>query len=76
MPVVLATQDADIRKIAVQSQPGQIVRETIARKIPFSSIGPEFKPQSHQKKKKRKKNQVRRREVSYWKFGASFQVGS
>jgi hypothetical protein len=28
MPVILATQEAEIRRIAVPSQPGQIVRET------------------------------------------------
>jgi hypothetical protein len=30
--VTLATQQADIRRIAVQSQPGQIVHETLFRK--------------------------------------------
>jgi hypothetical protein len=31
-PVILATQEADIRRIMVQSQPGQIVHETLSRK--------------------------------------------
>jgi hypothetical protein len=31
-PVILATQEAEIRKIMVQSQPGQIVHETLSRK--------------------------------------------
>jgi hypothetical protein len=31
-PVILATQEAEIRKIAVQSQPRQIVRETLSQK--------------------------------------------
>jgi hypothetical protein len=34
MLVILATQEAEIRRIAVQSQPGHIVRETLSRKIP------------------------------------------
>jgi hypothetical protein len=33
MPVILATQEAEIRRITVQSQPGQIVCETLSRKI-------------------------------------------
>jgi hypothetical protein len=32
MPVILATQEAEIRRIGVQSQPGQIVHETHHRK--------------------------------------------
>jgi hypothetical protein len=32
MPVILATQEAETRRNAVQSQPGQIVRETLPRK--------------------------------------------
>jgi hypothetical protein len=31
-PVVLATQEAEIRKTAVQSQPGQFVQETSSQK--------------------------------------------
>jgi hypothetical protein len=30
MPVILATQEAEIRKITVRSQPGKIVRETLS----------------------------------------------
>jgi hypothetical protein len=33
-PIILATQEAEIRRIAVQSQPGQIVCETLSRKYP------------------------------------------
>jgi hypothetical protein len=29
-PVILATQEAEIRRIAAQSQPGQIVREILS----------------------------------------------
>jgi hypothetical protein len=32
MPVILTTQEAEIRKIAVQSQLGQIVHETLSQK--------------------------------------------
>jgi hypothetical protein len=31
-PVILATQEAEIRRIVVQSQPGQIVCEILSRK--------------------------------------------
>jgi hypothetical protein len=31
-PVILATQEAEIRRISVQSQPRQIVRETLSPK--------------------------------------------
>jgi hypothetical protein len=33
MPVILATQEAEIRRITVQSHPGQIVHKTLSRKI-------------------------------------------
>jgi hypothetical protein len=32
MPVILATQEAEIRRIAVPSQPRQIVQETLSQK--------------------------------------------
>jgi hypothetical protein len=35
MPVILATQEAEIRWIEVRSQPGQIVLETLSQKIPL-----------------------------------------
>jgi hypothetical protein len=34
MPVVLVTQEAEIRKIMVQTQPGQIVLEILSQKYP------------------------------------------
>jgi hypothetical protein len=34
MPVVLATQEAEIRRIEVQSQLGQIVHKTLSQKNP------------------------------------------
>jgi hypothetical protein len=33
MPVILAIREAEIRGIAVQSQPGQIVHDPLAQKI-------------------------------------------
>jgi hypothetical protein len=33
-PVILATQEAEIRRITIQSQPGQIVHETLSQKSP------------------------------------------
>jgi hypothetical protein len=53
---------AEIRRIKVQSQPWQIVQETLSRKYLTQKkragevaqvVGPEFKPQCHIKKKKR-----------------------
>jgi hypothetical protein len=61
----LATQEAEIRKIAVQSQPGQRVHQTLSQKKKSPSqkraggvargIGPEFKPQHHKNKTKQNK---------------------
>jgi hypothetical protein len=59
-PVILATQEEQIRRITVQSQPGQIVCETLSQKNPSQKRaggvaqgeGPEFKPQYCKKKKK------------------------
>jgi hypothetical protein len=33
-PVILPTQETEIRRIVVQSQPGQIVHETLSQKKP------------------------------------------
>jgi hypothetical protein len=33
-PVILATLEAEIRRIVIQSQTGQIVQETLSRKYP------------------------------------------
>jgi hypothetical protein len=59
MPVILATQEAEIRRIMVQSQPGQIVHKTLSRKTLHKNRaggvaegeGPEFKPQYFKKRK-------------------------
>jgi hypothetical protein len=64
MPVAhtcdLATQEAEIRRIEVQSQPRQTVLEILSQKYCLQkrasggsqSAGPEFKPQYCKKKKK------------------------
>jgi hypothetical protein len=54
-PVIPATQKAEIRRIMVQSQPRQIVHETLSRKTLHKNRaggvaqgeGSEFKPQYH-----------------------------
>jgi hypothetical protein len=56
MPIILATQEAEIKSIVVQSQPGQITLDTLSQKTLHKKIknragggaqgeGPEFKPQ-------------------------------
>jgi hypothetical protein len=57
-PVIPATQETEIRRIEVQSQPRQIIQETLSQKYPTQDragrmgqgVGPEFKPQYHKKK--------------------------
>jgi hypothetical protein len=52
MPVILATQEAELRRIEVQSQPGQIVGETLSQKTQHKKrtggvaqgVGLEFNP--------------------------------
>jgi hypothetical protein len=60
MPVIPATQEAEIRRISVCNQPGQMVRKTLSQKKKnhkkrdggmAQGVGPEFKPQCHQKNK-------------------------
>jgi hypothetical protein len=61
-PIILTTQETEIRKISFQNQPRQIVQETLYQKNTSQKrasgvaqgVGPEFKLQ-HQKKKKKKK---------------------
>jgi hypothetical protein len=58
MPVILAAWEAEIGRIEVRGQPGQIVLKTPSPKAKWAGAVaqlvecPEFKPQSHQKKKK------------------------
>jgi hypothetical protein len=33
MPIILAIQEAEIRRISIRSQPGKIVHETLSQKI-------------------------------------------
>jgi hypothetical protein len=57
MPIILATQEAEMRRITVRSQPGQINSQELIPKIPNTKraggvaqgIGPEFKPQYSKK---------------------------
>jgi hypothetical protein len=51
-PVLIVTQEGEIRRIAVRSLPGQIVQETLSPNIvhkkglvEWLKVGPEFKPQ-------------------------------
>jgi hypothetical protein len=41
-PVILATQEAEITRIVVRSQPGQIVHETLSRKYLSQKCLPEW----------------------------------
>jgi hypothetical protein len=58
-PIILAAQQAEIRRITVQSQPGQIVHETLSQKTHHKNraggvaqgVGPEFKLQYHKQNK-------------------------
>jgi hypothetical protein len=69
-PVILVTQAVDIRGITVRSQSRQIVQivhDTLCPKNPsqkragevFQRVGPEFKPQYCQKKKKKEVQKVK-----------------
>jgi hypothetical protein len=56
-PKILATQEAEMRRIKVSSQPGQILGETLSGKNPpqnrtgrvAQGVGPEFKPSTTHK---------------------------
>jgi hypothetical protein len=62
LPVILATQEAEIRRISIQNQPGQTVCRNLSQKTLHKNRaggvaqgeGPEFKPQYYQKTKKKK----------------------
>jgi hypothetical protein len=65
-PIILATQEAEIRRITVQNHPGQIVQETLSQKKPSQKRaggvaqgeGPESKPQYCKKTNKKKTDRV------------------
>jgi hypothetical protein len=59
-PIIIANQEAEIRRITAQSQPRKIVPETLSQKTPHKNRAGgvaqgavcELKPQYHKKKKK------------------------
>jgi hypothetical protein len=58
-PAILATQEAEIRRIADRSQPRQVVCKALHKKRVArvaQGVGPEFKPQYHKKKKRKSDN--------------------
>jgi hypothetical protein len=65
MPVILATQEAEIRRMAVQSQPRQIVFKTLSQKYPSQKGLAEWlkalssSPSTAKKKQKQKQNSVK-----------------
>jgi hypothetical protein len=69
MRVILATQEAEIRRIAVQGQPEQIPCETLSQKNPLHKrsggaargVGPEFKPCMAKKKKKERERERKKK---------------
>jgi hypothetical protein len=80
IPVIPATQEAEIRRIVVRSQSGQIVHETLSRKTLYKKRaggvaqgeGPEFKPQyckktekNHLKETKEQDDRLKHNSVNY-----------
>jgi hypothetical protein len=66
MSVILATKQAEIRRIAVPSQPKKIGHEILSLKNPSpkkaggvaQGVGPEFHPQYHHHPKKNNNNAI------------------
>jgi hypothetical protein len=66
MPVILATQEAQIRRIAVQSQPGQTVRPYLEKNPSqkravgvAQGIDPKYNPQyTHTQKKRQREREM------------------
>jgi hypothetical protein len=65
MPVILATQETEMRRIKVRSQPRQIVHEILSQKNLglAQGVGLEFKPQYCKKKKKERKKRKKKEEM-------------
>jgi hypothetical protein len=70
----VAPQEVGIRRIAVQSQPGQIVCKTLSRKKTnhkkgleewLKGEGPEFNPQYHNKNKNKKTSLFRSEQIKF-----------
>jgi hypothetical protein len=76
MPAILATQEAEIRRISVQSHWRQIVRDTLSRKYPSQTKAAEWlevkalssSPSITKKKKEKKK---KRKTLSQLNIGTS-----
>jgi hypothetical protein len=66
MPVIPATQEAEIRRTAVRNQPRKIVHKPLFRESSSQKraggvaqgVGPEFTSQYHKKKKKKSIKQM------------------
>jgi hypothetical protein len=62
MPVIPSTQEGEIRRLTVQSQPGKTVHKTLSQKNLRKNMGggmaqggTGFKPQYHKKKKRKER---------------------
>jgi uncharacterized protein YaiL (DUF2058 family) len=87
MPIILATQEAEIRRIKVQSQPGQITHEPYLEK-PSTKIGLPMwlkvqalssNPSTAKKKKKRERRKQKlqtRRNIAARKLISSMKKNS
>jgi hypothetical protein len=71
MPIILATQEAEIRRIGVQSQPGKQFISPYLGKTHHKNrvggadqgVGPEFKPQYRKQTKTKKTQPVHHRKI-------------
>jgi ribosomal protein S21 len=90
-PVNLATQEAEIWKTAVQSQPGQILPKTLVKKkkknhknglvewlkVKALSSNPSTTKKKKKRKKERKKRKERKRkQAEWWLSEAGWGVGT
>jgi hypothetical protein len=63
--VILVTQEAEIRRKAVGSQPRQIVRETLSRKKPTPTHTHTQKKKKEKRKKKKEKEKRKEKHTSF-----------